>query len=66
LSPLLPENAPARAAKVPPLALAQGLFYKSLTIKDNRHLSRRHSNGEASVTCVFFAQHLAEIVRLDL
>jgi hypothetical protein len=29
-------------------------------------LSRRHSNGEASVTCVFFAQHLAEIVQFDL
>jgi hypothetical protein len=46
--------------------LLRGLLYKALNIKDNRPLSRRHSNAEAASICVFFAQHIAEIVRLDL
>jgi hypothetical protein len=63
---LLPEKAPAGGAKTLRRAPAPKLFSNILNINDNFRLSQRHSNSEVGFTCVFFTQHIAEIVRLDL
>jgi hypothetical protein len=37
-----------------------------LMSKGNFHLGETHSPGEAPAGCVFFTQHISEIVRIEL